>query len=177
MELKAGEPIKHSYFGSFQLNYEIESLHELQDHLLVRKLIFADGIIYECKDIDDWSLGKIKLFIDKGLFWDIKEAGESMFKGIESKVQGIVTDAKIIKEEVKKAEYNLLTKMRRLGNISALICFLSFVGMILSVVVFVWWTFILALKVLITSIIIYFIFWVINKAVKPMIKELETRQL
>jgi len=177
MDLKAGEPIKHSYFGSFKLSYRIEYLTELQDHLQARNLIFADGIIYECKDINDWSLGQINLFLENGLFWDIQKSGESIFKEIESKVQGIVTDAKIIKEEVKKAEYNLLTKMRRLGNISALICFLSFVGMILSVVVFVWWTFILALKVLITSIIIYFIFWVINKAVKPMIKELETRQL
>lgn len=172
MELKVGEPIKHSYFGSFQLNYEIESLHELQDYLLVRKLIFADGIIYECKDIDDWSLGQIKLFLKKGLFWDIQEAGESIFKELESKVEDILTDAKTITNEVKKAEYKILKKIRIIGNISALICFLSIVGMISSIIVFVWWTFVLSLKVLITSVIIYFIFWVINKAVKPMIKEL-----
>jgi len=114
MDLKAGEPIKHSYFGSFKLSYRIEYLTELQDHLQARNLIFADGIIYECKDINDWSLGQINLFLKNGLFWDIQKAGESIFKEIESKVQGIVTDAKIIKEEVKNTEYKILKKMRNL---------------------------------------------------------------
>ena len=177
MELKAGEPIKNYDFGSFKLSYQIQYLKELQDHLEVRELIFVDGIIYRCKDIQFWNYANVTDSLKKGLIWDIEEVGESIFKEIESKVQGIVTDAKIIKEEVKNTEYKILKKMRNLQNISALICFLSVVGMILSVVVFIWWTFILALKVLITSFIIYFIFSVINKVAKSIVKELKIRQL
>jgi hypothetical protein len=72
MELKAGEPIKnHKYFGIYKLNYEILYFSELIDNLAFKNFIFANGIIEKCKDIDDWSLGKVKLYLEKGWFWDI----------------------------------------------------------------------------------------------------------
>jgi hypothetical protein len=73
MEFKKGELIPHKYFGSYKLNYKILYFTELNDHLSVREFIFADGIIERCKDIDDWSLGKVKLFLEKGWFWDIEK--------------------------------------------------------------------------------------------------------
>ena len=73
MNLKAGEPIPYKHFGSYKLNYEIQYFTELNDHLAVREFIFANGIIERCKDIDDWSLGKVKLFLEKGWFWDIEK--------------------------------------------------------------------------------------------------------
>lgn len=76
MDLKAGEPIPHKYFGSYKLNYEIQYFTELIDHLAVREFLFANGIIERCKDIDDWSLGKVKLLLEKGWFWDIVKEEE-----------------------------------------------------------------------------------------------------
>ena len=73
MEFKKGEIIPHKYFGSYKLNYEILYFTELNDHLSVREFIFAGGVIERCKDIDDWSLGKVKLFLEKGWFWDIEK--------------------------------------------------------------------------------------------------------
>lgn len=73
MELKKGELIPHKYFGSFKLNYEIQYFSELIDHLAVKEFIFANGIIERCGDTNDWSLGKVKMFLEKGWFWDIEK--------------------------------------------------------------------------------------------------------
>lgn len=73
MDFKKGELISHKYFGSYKLNYQIQYFTELIDHLSVREFFFANGVIERCKDIYDWSLGKIKLFLEKGWFWDIEK--------------------------------------------------------------------------------------------------------
>lgn len=73
MGFQKGELIPYKYFGSFKLNYEIQYFTELIDHLSIREFLFANGVIERCKDIDDWSLGKVKMFLEKGWFWDIEK--------------------------------------------------------------------------------------------------------
>ncbi len=76
MELKKGEPIPHKYYGSFKLSYEIHTLQELIDHLAVREFVFANCVVEKCEYINDMSLGKIKLFLEKGWFWDVVKKEE-----------------------------------------------------------------------------------------------------
>ena len=156
MKLKAGEPISHSYFGSYKLNYKIEYLSELNDHLEVRDLIFANGIIEKCTDIDDWTLGKIKMFIENGWFWDIQK---------EDKKEQILK--RISEHQNKKT-----SKLRIIQKSSAVICWLSIAGMFSSIIEFVYLDFIKGLKILTSSVIIYCLFWIINKSVEKIVNRL-----
>jgi hypothetical protein len=82
-----------------------------------------------------------------------------------------------VRKEIESIEYKALLKVRRIQNISGLFCLLSIAGLFLSVFVFVWWTLILALKVFVSSVIIYCFFWIINKSAGAICKQLEDKCL
>ena len=90
----------------------------------------------------------------------------------EIKLEQTKMEIENIKKEIKSVEYKALLKVRRIQNISGLICLLSIAGLFLSVFVFVWWTLILALKVFYSSFIIYSFFWLINKSQVAFFKHL-----
>ena len=90
----------------------------------------------------------------------------------EIKLEQTKMEIENIKKEIKSVEYKALLKVRRIQNISGLICLLSIAGLFLSVFVFVWWTLILALKVFYSSVIIYCFFWIINKSAVAICKQL-----
>jgi hypothetical protein len=96
-------------------------------------------------------------------------------KQIEMEIENNNIEIEKIQKEIERAEYKALLKVRRIQNISGLICLLSIAGLFLSVFVFIWWTFILALKVLASSVIVYCFFWVINKSAGAICKQLESR--
>ena len=156
MKLKVGEPITHSYFGSYKLNYKIEYLSELNDHLEVRELIFANGIIEKCTDINDWTLGKIKMFVENGWFWDIQKE--------DKKEQTL--------KRISEYRNKKTSKLRVIQKSSAVICWLSIAGMFSSIIDFICLDFFKALKILTSSVIIYCLFWIINKSVSNIVKKL-----
>ena len=93
----------------------------------------------------------------------------------EIKIEQTKMEIENIKKEIESVEYKALLKVRRIQNISGLICLLSIAGLFLSVFVFVWWTLILALKVFVSSVIIYCFFWIINKSAGAICKQLENK--
>lgn len=78
----------------------------------------------------------------------------------------------VLKKLEKLDAYKRIKKTTVLLNISAIMCLLSIAGMISSIVVFVWFTFVLSLKVFVTFFISYFIFWILNKSIKSILKQL-----
>lgn len=104
----------------------------------------------------------------------IKEIKLEM-KQIEMEIEKNNIEIEKIQKEIESVEYKALLKVRKIQNISGFICILSIAGLFLSVFVFIWWTLILALKVLASSVIIYCFFWIINKSAGAICKQLENK--
>lgn len=82
-----------------------------------------------------------------------------------------------IQKQIESVEYKALLKVRKIQNISGIICLLCIAGFFSSVFIFIWWTLILALKVLVSSVVIYCFFWIINKSAGAIAKQLENKAL
>lgn len=95
----------------------------------------------------------------------------------EIKIEQNKMEIENIRKKIKSVEYKAILKIRKIQNISGIICLLCIAGLFLSVFVFVWWTFILALKVFASSLIIYCFFWIINKSAGAIAKQLENKIL
>jgi len=95
----------------------------------------------------------------------------------EIKIEQNKMEIENIQKKIKSAEYKVILKVRKIQNISGIMCLLCIVGLFSSVFIFIWWTLILALKVFFSSVLIYCFFWAINKSAEIIVKQLENKIL
>lgn len=95
----------------------------------------------------------------------------------EIKIEETKIAIKDIQKKIESVEYKALIKVRKIQNISGIICLLCIAGLFSSVFVFIWWTLILSLKLFVSSVVIYCFFWIINKSAGSIAKQLENKIL
>jgi hypothetical protein len=102
---------------------------------------------------------------------------EKSIKELNRELEIQKTEIEKVKEQIERVEYKALLKVRKVQNISGIMCLLCIVGLFSSVFIFIWWTLILSLKVFYSSVVIYCFFWVINKSAGIIVKQLENKIL
>ena len=102
---------------------------------------------------------------------------EKSIKELNRELEIQKTEIEKVKEQIERVEYKALLKVRKVQNISGIMCLLCIVGLFSSVFIFIWWTLILSLKVFFSSVVIYCFFWVINKSAGIIVKQLENKIL